>query len=137
MSGVGGTGISQTLAAALAGRDTARRGSGIAPAWCLSGSTVICPVFDSLADVTGTATVSWRVLVRWLLCSIGLLGWVWLARPFPLRKESVRMSTATATSGTATPTATPVLARQQRLGIVLSLILGFQAFLAENLLCAV
>jgi MFS family permease len=91
MSGLSWAGIYQTLAAELAGRDSAGLGSGVATACLLSGSTVTPPMFGYLADVTGAYTVSWGLLVLWLLLGIGLLGWIRPARPVHPRKEHLHM----------------------------------------------
>jgi MFS family permease len=83
MSGLSWLGTYQTLATELAGRAFAGVGAGIAATFVHVGSTVMPPVFGYLADVTGAFTVSWGVLVLWLLLGIGLLGWVRTA-PVPL-----------------------------------------------------
>jgi nitrate/nitrite transporter NarK len=74
MSGLSWAGIYQTCAAEFAGRDAAGLGSGIATACFQVGSLVTPPVFGYVVDVTGAYTVSWGMLVLWLLLGIGLLG---------------------------------------------------------------
>jgi MFS family permease len=111
MSGLSWGGVYQTLAVELAGRESAGLGSGIAATFVQVGSTVTSPLFGYLADVTGSYTVSWSMLVLWLLLGIGLLGPVRPARPFPPRKENVHMCATTAAPGNATPAAKPTLAR--------------------------
>jgi len=87
MSGLSWAGIYQTRAAELAGRDSAGLGSGIASACFQVGSMVTPPMFGYLVDVTGAYTVSWGMLVLWLLLGIGLLGWVRPALPCATRRK--------------------------------------------------
>jgi MFS transporter, ACS family, hexuronate transporter len=74
MSGMGWGGVYQTLAGELAGQESAGLGTGIATTFFQVGSMVSPPLFGYLADVTGTYTVSWGMLVLCLLLGIGLLG---------------------------------------------------------------
>ena len=74
MSGMGWGGVYQTLAVELAGQEASGLGTGLATTFIQVGSMVSPPLFGYLADVTGTYTVSWGMLVLCLLLGIGLLG---------------------------------------------------------------
>jgi MFS transporter, ACS family, hexuronate transporter len=81
MSGMGWGGVYQTLAVELAGQEAAGLGTGLATTFIQVGSMVSPPLFGYLVDVTGTYTVSWSMLVLWLLLGIGLLGRIRSPRP--------------------------------------------------------
>ena len=81
MSGFSWSGLHQTMAAELAGRAAAGVGSGIAMTFLQIGSTVTPPLFGYMADITGSYTMSWGLLVLWLLLGVVLLGWVETTSP--------------------------------------------------------
>jgi MFS family permease len=73
VSGLSWGGTYLTLAAELVGR-AAGLGVGLATTCLYVGSTFTMPLFGRLADVTGSYTLSWGLLILWLLLGIGLLG---------------------------------------------------------------
>jgi MFS transporter, ACS family, hexuronate transporter len=95
MSGFSWSGLHQTMAAELAGRESAGVGSGITMTFLQIGSTVTPPLFGYTADITGSYTGSWGMLVLWLLLGIGLLSWVQTASPLAEERAEPRLLSGT------------------------------------------
>jgi sugar phosphate permease len=73
-SGLGWSGIYQTLAAELAGSTAAGVSVGMANSFIYVGSVVMTPFCGYLADSTGSFRSAWSILSLGLLCGVILLG---------------------------------------------------------------
>lgn len=87
MAGLSWSGIYLTLAAELVGQESAGVVSGLMSTAFAVGALATAPAFGYLADVTGSYTVSWGVVVLWLVLGIGVLG---LVRTSPSILEAPR-----------------------------------------------
>ena len=70
------SGLYQTFAVELAGREAAGAGAGFASTLAQVGGIVTPPMFGRLADATGAYVVPWSILMLWMLLGVCLLGWV-------------------------------------------------------------
>jgi nitrate/nitrite transporter NarK len=76
LSGMSWNGVHMTLVAELSGRESAGVGVGISMTLVNAGNIVMPPLFGYAADVTGSYTLSWGLLILWLVLGIILLGFV-------------------------------------------------------------
>jgi MFS transporter, ACS family, hexuronate transporter len=76
LSGMSWNGVHMTLVAELSGRQSAGVGVGISMTLVNGGSIIMPPLFGYAADVTDSYTLSWGLLILWLVLGLALLGCV-------------------------------------------------------------
>lgn len=74
LSGLSWGSMYQTLAVEVAGQGAAGVGIGITVSLMYAGTTATAPLFGYVVDLTGSYTLSWGVLMLWLLLGIGCLA---------------------------------------------------------------
>jgi predicted MFS family arabinose efflux permease len=80
LTGMSWNGVHMTLMAELAGREAAGVGVGISMTLVNAGNIVMPPLFGYAADVTGSYSLSWALLIVWLGLGLLLLA---LVHPTP------------------------------------------------------
>jgi predicted MFS family arabinose efflux permease len=76
LSGMSWNGVHMTLIAELSGRESAGVGVGISMTLVNAGNIIMPPLFGYTADVTGSYTLSWGLLMLWLVLGMILLAFV-------------------------------------------------------------
>jgi MFS transporter, ACS family, hexuronate transporter len=76
LSGMSWNGVHMTLVAELSGRESAGVGVGISMTLVNAGNIIMPPLFGYAADVTGSYTLSWGLLILWLALGLALLACV-------------------------------------------------------------
>ena len=89
LSGLSWGSMYQTLAVEVAGQGAAGVGIGITVSLMYASTTATAPLFGYVADMTGSYTLSWGLLILWLLLGIGCLA---VMRIAPVRQSEASRS---------------------------------------------
>ena len=102
LSGLSWGSLYQTLSVEVAGQGAAGVGIGITVSLMYAGTTATAPLFGYVADMTGSYTLAWGLLILWLGLGIGCLALVQTA-PASLQPNSARKVLAAWRSSVSKP----------------------------------